>query len=70
MRAKTISGLLGFAFLPGWGPCALTAAQAVDVYGDWHCGNDCCTWSTVRDLNEDDSGKPARRYSERHEARP
>jgi hypothetical protein len=28
--------------------------QSVDVYGAWHCGNDYCTWSTVRNLDEFD----------------
>ena len=32
-------------------PGALTQIQ---VYGVWHCGNDACTWSTVRDMNDFD----------------
>lgn len=33
------------------------AAQAtpVTVYGSWLCGNDACTWGTVRDITEFDS---------------
>ena len=31
------------------------APQRVDVYGAWHCGNDYCTWSTVRDVTEFDA---------------
>jgi len=27
-------------------------AQAVSVYGVWHCGNSFCDWSQVRDMNE------------------
>ena len=27
----------------------------IQVYGSWHCGNDFCTWSTVRDVTEFDS---------------
>src|SRR5215216_1478612 len=26
----------------------------IQVYGVWHCGNDACTWSTVRDITEFD----------------
>lgn len=32
-------------------PGSLTQIQ---VYGAWHCGNDACTWSTVRDITEFD----------------
>jgi hypothetical protein len=44
--------------------CALTLASSalvgvagatpVSVYGAWHCGNDFCTWTTVRSLTEFD----------------
>ncbi|SIR37096.1 hypothetical protein [Micromonospora avicenniae] len=30
-------------------------ASPVQVYGAWHCGNDYCTWGTVRGLAEFDS---------------
>ena len=26
----------------------------IQVYGAWHCGNDACTWSTVRDMTDFD----------------
>ncbi len=26
----------------------------IQIYGAWHCGNDYCTWTTVRDLTEFD----------------
>jgi len=29
-------------------------ATQIQVYGVWHCGNDACTWSTVRDMTEFD----------------
>ncbi|MEV5975029.1 hypothetical protein [Streptomyces sp. NPDC051921] len=32
-----------------------TAAAPVQVYGAWHCGDDYCTWSTVRDVAEFDA---------------
>ena len=28
--------------------------QPISVYGVWHCGNDYCTWSSVRDMDEFD----------------
>lgn len=33
-----------------------TAAVAtpIQIYGAWHCGNDACTWGTVRDMNDFD----------------
>jgi len=31
------------------------AAESVDVYGAWHSGNDYCTWSTVRSIDEFDA---------------
>src|SRR5690349_17036605 len=31
------------------------AATALQIYGAWHCGNDACTWSTVRAVSEFDS---------------
>jgi hypothetical protein len=29
--------------------------ESVDVYGAWHCGNDYCTWSAVRTVEEFDA---------------
>src|SRR5918912_2238040 len=29
-------------------------ATPVSVYGAWHCGNDACTWASVRDMNDFD----------------
>lgn len=31
------------------------AATPVSVYGAWHCGNDACTWASVRDMNDFDA---------------
>lgn len=33
-------------------PGSLTPLQ---IYGSWHCGNDACTWASVRTINEFDS---------------
>ena len=32
-----------------------TAGTPVQIYGAWHCGNDACTWASVRDVAEFDS---------------
>jgi hypothetical protein len=34
---------------------ALAAATPIQIYGSWHCGNDACTWATVRTVSEFDS---------------
>src|SRR5947209_3786520 len=31
------------------------AATPIQVYGTWHCGNDACTWGTVRNMTDFDS---------------
>src|ERR1044072_9187142 len=33
-------------------PRAVAAANNISVYGAWHCGNDFCTWSTVRNMTD------------------
>lgn len=33
----------------------VTLATPISVYGSWHCGNDYCTWGTVRTYSEFDS---------------
>src|SRR6187455_1120375 len=34
---------------------AAVAATPIQIYGSWHCGNDACTWATVRTVTEFDS---------------
>jgi hypothetical protein len=36
---------------------AYTAATAtpIQIYGTWHCGNDACTWGTVRNITDFDA---------------
>src|ERR671923_1233390 len=29
-------------------------ATPISVYGAWHCGNDACTWASVRDMADFD----------------
>lgn len=31
------------------------AGNAIQIYGAWHCGNDACTWASVRSVSEFDS---------------
>ncbi|MEU7294227.1 hypothetical protein AB0A76_13625 [Streptomyces exfoliatus] len=55
MRHRPLSVLLMlFALLV---PVATPASAAapVQVYGAWHCGDDYCTWGTVRDVAEFDA---------------
>jgi len=36
-------------------PKPVVAASNISVYGAWHCGNDFCTWSTVRNMTDFDT---------------
>src|ERR1700730_13018275 len=31
------------------------AGSPITIYGAWHCGNDSCTWGTVRDMTDFDT---------------
>jgi hypothetical protein len=31
------------------------AATPISIYGAWHCGNDACTWATVRNMTDFDA---------------
>src|SRR3984893_2812473 len=35
--------------------CIPAHATQIQVYGAWHCGNDFCTWATVRDMTDFDT---------------
>src|SRR5256886_1183899 len=35
-------------------PPAPALATPISVYGAWHCGNDFCTWGSVRDMTDFD----------------
>jgi hypothetical protein len=44
---------LGAVAAPAGGPAGPSPAAdgtPIQVYGAWHCGNDFCTWGTVRDM--------------------
>src|SRR5919198_4422172 len=30
------------------------AGTPIQIYGAWHCGNDACTWASVRDMTDFD----------------
>jgi hypothetical protein len=34
---------------------SMVAHAQMQIYGSWHCGNDACTWATVRDMNDFDT---------------
>jgi hypothetical protein len=40
---------------PGTTSAAAAAVTPPQIYGTWHCGNDACTWATVRTVTEFDS---------------
>ena len=37
------------------GPAAAATVTPIQVYGSWLCGNDECTWATVRDMTDFDT---------------
>ena len=55
MRTRTICRIVGIGLLLGLWASSVQAAQPLEVYGAWHCGNDYCTWSTVRDMSDFDA---------------
>jgi hypothetical protein len=46
-----IAGIASVLAAPMAGP----AATPISVYGAWHCGNDYCTWGTIRSLADFDA---------------
>src|ERR1041385_7383438 len=36
-------------------PTRVAAFTGVSVYGAWHCGNDFCTWASVRNMTDFDT---------------
>ncbi|WP_107484254.1 hypothetical protein [Streptomyces sp. NRRL B-24572] len=57
MRHRPLAVLLMLLALlvPATLPAGAAAPAPVQVYGTWHCGDDYCTWSTVRDIAEFDA---------------
>src|SRR5918998_490836 len=51
-RNLTLLSLLWLMFML---PASARAATPISVYGAWHCGNDACTWATVRDMTDFDA---------------
>lgn len=50
-RLWLLAATLGCA---AWFDQPAKAAQ-IEIYGAWHCGNDFCTWSTVRNMSDFDT---------------
>jgi len=51
-------GKVGVCVILGLGLLLATGkakATQIEVYGAWHCGNDFCTWGTVRDMSNFDT---------------
>jgi hypothetical protein len=51
LKRLGLLGMLGLYFFIGVLPARATQIQ---IYGAWHCGNDFCTWGTVRDMTNFD----------------
>ena len=49
-RRLVFVGLLGAAVLS-----SMMAQAQMQVYGSWHCGNDFCTWASVRNMTDFDT---------------
>src|SRR5438093_5879435 len=54
MHRRLAVTCVGALVLAAFAVPRLAGATPVSVYGAWHCGNDFCTWTTVRNLTEFD----------------
>jgi Glycosyl hydrolases family 18 len=52
LRKIGMSGIVVLSLLL-WSGAA--RATQIEIYGAWHCGNDFCTWGTVRDMTNFDT---------------
>lgn len=68
MSIRSLMTALLAASLPAFVPNVNAAPPSVDVYGAWHCGNDYCTWSTARTVEEFDAKN--RWLTDRGDGRP
>src|SRR5438045_8499159 len=47
--------LIALVFIPKTNaPAQVATSTPIQIYGAWHCGNDACTWATVRDMTNFD----------------
>ena len=54
LKRSLLLALLGLmVLLPSAG--AVAATTPIQIYGAWHCGNDACTWASVRTVAEFDA---------------
>ena len=53
----TVIGALALlsASLPSAGSASAATLTPIQVYGSWLCGNDECTWATVRNMTDFDT---------------
>ena len=54
MHRRLAVTCVGALVLAAFAVPRLAGATPISVYGAWHCGNDYCTWSTVRSITEFD----------------
>src|SRR5260370_30914064 len=54
MTRRLSGSVLLFVFFLLCAPLQANATQ-MQVYGAWHCGNDFCTWGSVRDMTDFDT---------------
>jgi hypothetical protein len=54
LRKLVVLFALGIAALLFAVPKSAAAPTPISVYGAWHCGNDACTWASVRDMTDFD----------------
>ncbi|HKY43939.1 MAG TPA: hypothetical protein VJM50_12680, partial [Pyrinomonadaceae bacterium] len=40
---------------PSLKPKTVAAFTSISVYGAWHCGNEFCSWATVRNMTDFDN---------------
>src|SRR5687768_18545157 len=57
LRMFALSLLIAAALFGGYSvkPKTVAAFTNISVYGSWHCGNDFCTWASVRNMTDFDT---------------
>ncbi len=52
--AALVAGVAAVPAVTSTAPAIAAAGTPAQVYGAWHCGDDACTWATVRDMADFD----------------
>jgi hypothetical protein len=47
-----VTALLMLVVITPGRTASAASGTAIQIYGAWHCGNDACTWATVRDMTD------------------